>query len=61
MVGPPADAGEQKGVVLILGPTASGKSRLAIEVAKELDPAQNVVTVLCDTGERYFSLAEYFQ
>jgi cysteine synthase A len=34
---------------------------VAREVARELgDPTKNVVTVLCDTGERYFSLEEYF-
>jgi cysteine synthase A len=29
-------------------------------VAAELGPGSIVVTVLCDTGERYFSLDEYF-
>ncbi|MEM8608962.1 MAG: cysteine synthase A, partial [Myxococcota bacterium] len=33
----------------------------AVEAARSLRPDQNVVTILCDTGERYFSLAEYFQ
>jgi cysteine synthase A len=30
-------------------------------IARELGEGKNVVTVLCDTGERYFSLDEYFQ
>jgi cysteine synthase A len=29
-------------------------------VARELGEGKNVVTVLPDTGERYFSLEEYF-
>jgi cysteine synthase A len=34
---------------------------VAASVALELGPGKNVVTVLCDTGERYFSLDEYFK
>ena len=30
-------------------------------LARELGPGRRVVTVLCDTGERYFSLDEYFK
>jgi cysteine synthase A len=32
----------------------------AVELARELGPGKNVVSVLCDTGERYFSLDSYF-
>jgi cysteine synthase A len=32
----------------------------ALEVARELGPDKNVVTILPDTGERYFSLEAYF-
>ncbi len=32
----------------------------ALRVARELGPGKNVVTILCDTGERYFSLGEHF-
>ncbi len=40
---------------------SSGAAVLAAErLAVELGPGKNVVTVLCDTGERYFSLDEYF-
>ena len=46
---------------LLLGISAGANVWAAIEVAKQLGPDQTVVTVLCDTGERYFSLAEYFQ
>jgi cysteine synthase A len=33
---------------------------VALAVARVLGPGKNVVTVLPDTGERYFSLGEYF-
>jgi cysteine synthase A len=33
---------------------------VALDVARELGPAAVVVTILCDTGERYFSLDEHF-
>jgi cysteine synthase A len=46
---------------LLLGISAGANVWAAIEVAKELGPGKVVVTVLCDTGERYFSLGEYFQ
>ncbi len=34
---------------------------IALDLARELGPGTNVVTILCDTGERYFSLDEYFK
>ena len=46
---------------LLVGISAGANVWAAIRVARELDPGQNVVTILCDTGERYFSLAEYFE
>ena len=45
---------------LLVGPSAGANASVAFELAKELGPGKNVVTVLCDTGERYFSLDEYF-
>jgi cysteine synthase A len=46
---------------LLVGISAGAAMHAAIAVARELgDPSKNVVTVLCDTGERYFSLEEYF-
>ena len=30
------------------------------KVADELGPGKNVVTILCDTGERYISIEKYF-
>ena len=46
---------------LLVGISAGAAVHAAMEVAAELrDPARNVVTVLPDTGERYFSLEEFF-
>lgn len=45
---------------LLVGISAGASMCAAIDLAKELGPGKNVVTVLCDTGERYFSLDAYF-
>jgi cysteine synthase A len=45
---------------LLVGISAGAAVRVALDVARELGPSSTVVTVLCDTGERYFSLDEYF-
>ena len=45
---------------LLVGPSAGANVFVAFELAKELGPGKHVVTVLCDTGERYFSLEEFF-
>ena len=46
---------------LLVGISAGANVRVALDVARELGEGKNVVTILCDTGERYFSLDEYFQ
>lgn len=46
---------------LLVGVSAGANVAVAIELARELGPGKNVLAVLCDTGERYFSLDEYFQ
>jgi cysteine synthase A len=46
---------------LLVGISAGANVVVASELARELGPGKNVVTVLCDTGERYFSLDEYFR
>jgi cysteine synthase A len=46
---------------LLVGISAGANVHIAAQVALELGPNKNVVTVLCDTGERYFSLDEYFK
>jgi cysteine synthase A len=45
---------------LLVGISAGAAVHVALEVARELGEGKNVVTVLPDTGERYFSLEEYF-
>jgi cysteine synthase A len=46
---------------LLVGISSGAAVHVALEVARELGEGKNVVTVLPDTGERYFSLEEYFQ
>ena len=45
---------------LLVGISAGAAVHAALEVARELGSGKNVVTVLPDTGERYFSLEDYF-
>jgi cysteine synthase A len=45
---------------LLVGISAGAAMVAALELAAELGSGKHVVTVLCDTGERYFSLDEYF-
>ena len=46
---------------LLVGISAGAAMAVALRVAREIgDPEKHVVTVLPDTGERYFSLEEYF-
>ena len=45
---------------LLVGISSGAAVFAALEVARALGPGKNVVTVLCDTGERYFSLGEHF-
>jgi cysteine synthase A len=46
---------------LLLGISSGGAVHVAAEVARSLPADGNVVVVLPDTGERYFSLDEYFE
>jgi cysteine synthase len=45
---------------LLVGISAGANVFVALQVARELGPDKTVVTVLCDTGERYFSLDDHF-
>jgi cysteine synthase A len=45
---------------LLVGISSGANVFAAQKVAEELGPGQNVVTVLCDTGERYISIEKYF-
>ena len=46
---------------VLVGISSGAAVAVALAVAKELGPGKNVVTLLPDTGERYFSLDEYFR
>lgn len=39
---------------LLVGPSAGANVHAAVELARRLPKTARVVTVLCDTGERYF-------
>jgi cysteine synthase A len=45
---------------LLVGISAGAAVHTALAIARELGQGKNVVTVLPDTGERYFSLEEFF-
>jgi cysteine synthase len=45
---------------LLVGISAGANLAVAAQLAAELGQGANIVTFLCDTGERYFSLDEYF-
>ncbi|OQX68936.1 MAG: cysteine synthase A [Sorangiineae bacterium NIC37A_2] len=51
--------GRREGV--LVGPSSGANVKIALDVARELGPSGQVVTMLCDTGERYFSLDQYFE
>lgn len=46
---------------LLVGISSGGAVHVAARIARELPADGNVVVVLPDTGERYFSLDEYFR
>ena len=45
---------------LLVGISAGANVCAAQKIAEELGPGKNVVTILCDTGERYISIEKYF-
>ncbi|MFT5169515.1 MAG: cysteine synthase A [Lysobacterales bacterium] len=46
---------------LCVGISSGANITAALRVAEKLNSNQTVVTILCDTGERYFSTEQYFQ
>lgn len=42
---------------MLLGISSGANVWAAVKVAQELGPGKRVVTMLCDTGERYLSVA----
>lgn len=45
---------------LLVGISSGANVFAAQKVAESLGPEKNVVTILCDTGERYLSMEKYF-
>ncbi len=45
---------------LLVGISSGANALVACQLARELGAGKRVVTIMCDTGERYFSLDEYF-
>ncbi|MSS70483.1 MAG: cysteine synthase A [Candidatus Latescibacteria bacterium] len=46
---------------LLVGVSAGANVAVALRVAERLGPGKRVVTILCDSGERYFSLEAYLK
>ena len=46
---------------LLVGISSGAAVKIALDTARALGPGKTVVTVLPDTGERYFSTDEYFK
>jgi len=46
---------------LLVGISAGANVFVASKVAREVGPGKSVLTILCDTGERYFSLDQQFE
>jgi cysteine synthase A len=46
---------------LLVGISAGASVKIALDIARELGPGKTVVTILCDTGERYVSSDAYFE
>ena len=46
---------------LLVGMSSGANVHAALQVGKALGPDKTVVTILPDTGERYFSLSRYFE
>ena len=51
--------GKEEG--LSVGISSGANVIAALQVAKHLKPGQRIVVILCDTGERYFSMEQYFE
>jgi cysteine synthase A len=45
---------------LLVGVSSGAAVHVALAIARELGEGKNVVTILPDTGERYFSIEEFF-
>lgn len=45
---------------IMVGISSGANAFAALQVAREMGPNKNIVTTLCDTGERYISMEKYF-
>lgn len=50
-----------KGKGILVGISAGAACWVALQIARRLGKAKTVVTILPDTGERYFSMREFFE
>lgn len=51
--------GKEEG--LCVGISSGANVFAACEIAKRIGKGKRIVTILCDTGERYFSMQQYFE
>jgi len=51
--------GKEEG--LCVGISSGANVVASLKVARDLGPGKRVVTILCDTGDRYFSMEQYFE
>jgi cysteine synthase A len=45
---------------ILVGTSSGAAAAVALRIARELGPGKLVATIFPDTGERYFSMAEWF-
>ena len=46
---------------ILAGISAGANVFVALQVARELGPGKRVLTIICDSGERYFSVPEFLE
>ncbi len=51
--------GREEGI--LAGISAGANVFVALQIARDLGPGKRVATVICDSGERYFSVPEFLQ
>ena len=51
--------GREEGI--LAGISAGANVFAALQIARDLGPGKRVATVICDSGERYFSVPEFLK
>lgn len=46
---------------ILAGISAGANVFAALQIARDLGPGKRVATVICDSGERYFSVPEFLR